>query len=141
MKKINIQDVKPGMYVKILQKIPTSAKATAGKKEDDKERTQQIEGLILSRKHHNEPGATITLRRIMDGIGVEWVIPLFSPSIQKIELLKASRVRRAKLYYLRNKSSKQARKKLKIAAKEKKVIDIKAAKETEKSESETIKES
>jgi len=141
MIKINVQDVKPGMYVKILQKIPTSAKATAGKKEDDKERTQQIEGLILSRKHHNEPGATITLRRIMDGIGVEWVIPLFSPSIQKIELLKASRVRRAKLYYLRNKSSKQARKKLKIAAKEKKVIDIKAAKETEKSESETIKES
>ena len=141
MIKINVQDVKPGMYVKILQKIPTSAKATAGKKEDDKERIQQIEGLILSRKHHNEPGATITLRRIMDGVGVEWVIPLFSPSIQKIELLKASRVRRAKLYYLRNKSSKQARKKLKIAAKEKKVIDIKAAKETEKSESETIKES
>jgi len=57
----------------------------------------------------------------MDGVGVEWIIPLFSPLIQKVELIKASRVRRAKLYYLRNKSSKQIRKKLKIAAKEKKV--------------------
>jgi len=117
MIKINVQDIKPGMYVKILQKIPTSAKATAGEKEGDKEKTQQIEGLILSRKHHNEPGATITLRKMIDGVGVEWIIPLFSPLIQKVELIKASRVRRAKLYYLRNKSSKQAKKKLKIAAK------------------------
>jgi len=140
MTKINIQDIKPGMYVKILQKISASAKATADKKEGDKEKTQQIEGLVLVRKHGNEPGATITLRRMMDGVGVEWIIPLFSPLIQKVELIKASRVRRAKLYYLRNKSSKQVRKKLKIAAKEKKVIDTKAAKETEKSESETIKE-
>ena len=129
MTKINIQDIKPGMYVKILQKI----------KEGDKEKIQQIEGLILSRKHGNEPGATITLRRMMDGVGVEWIIPLFSPLIQKVELIKASRVRRAKLYYLRNKSSKQARKKLKIAAKEKKVIDIKAAKETEEIETEITK--
>ena len=109
MTKINIQDIKPGMYVKILQKI----------KEGDKEKTQQIEGLVLVRKHGNEPGATIILRRMMDGVGVEWIIPLFSPSIQKVELLKASRVRRAKLYYLRSKSSKQVRKKLKITAKDK----------------------
>lgn len=115
MIKINIQDIKPGMHVKIFQKI----------EEGDKEKTQQIEGLILSRKHHNEPGATITLRRIIDGVGVEWIIPLFSPLIQKVELIKASRVRRAKLYYLRNKSSKQVRKKLKIAAKEKEPIQAK----------------
>jgi large subunit ribosomal protein L19 len=118
MIKINVQDVKPGMHVKIFQKI----------KEGDKEKTQQIDGLILSRKHHNEPGATITLRKMIDGVGVEWIIPLFSPLIQKVELIKASRVRRAKLYYLRNKSSKQIRKKLKLAAKEKKI--------KEKSESE-----
>ena len=109
MVKINIQDIKPGMYVKILQKI----------KEGEKERSQQIEGLVLSRKHGSEPGATITLRRMMDGVGVEWIIPLFSPLIQKVELIKASRVRRAKLYYLRSKSSKQARKKLKITTKDK----------------------
>lgn len=121
MIKINVQDIKPGMHVKILQKISTSAKATVDKKEGDKEKTQQIEGLVLARKHGHEPGATITLRRIIDGVGVEWIIPLFSPLIQKVELMKASRVRRAKLYYLRNKSSKQIRKKLKIAAKDKKV--------------------
>jgi len=114
MIKINVQDIKPGMHVKILQKI----------KEGDKEKTQQLEGLVLSRKHHNEPGATIILRRIIDGVGVEWIIPLFSPLIQKVELIKASRVRRAKLYYLRNKSSKQIRKKLKIAAKEKGSIQV-----------------
>lgn len=120
MIKINVQDLKSGMHVKILQKI----------KEGDKEKTQQIEGLVLARKHGNEPGATITLRRMIDGVGVEWIIPLFSPLIQKVELIKASRVRRAKLYYLRNKSSKQIRKKLKISAKEKEPIQVKDEPET-----------
>jgi len=124
MMKINVQDIKPGMYVKILQKT----------QEGDKEKTQQIEGLVLARKHGHEPGATITLRRMKDGVGVEWIIPLFSPLIQKVELIKASRVRRAKLYYLRNKSSKQVRKKLKIAAKDKKVINTKTAKGIEEIE-------
>ncbi|MFA5392547.1 MAG: 50S ribosomal protein L19 [Candidatus Paceibacterota bacterium] len=123
MMEINVQDIKPGMYIKILQKI----------KEGDKEKTQQIEGLVLARKHGNEPGATITLRRIKDGVGMEWIIPLSSPSIQKIELLKASRVRRAKLYFLRNKSSKQAKKKLKITIKEKEPTQVKLE---EKDESE-----
>jgi large subunit ribosomal protein L19 len=121
MKKINIQDVKPGMYVKILQKT----------QEGDKEKTQQIEGLVLARKHGHEPGATITLRRMKSGVGVEWIIPLFSPLITKIEVLKASRVRRAKLYYLRNKSSKQVRKKLKIAAKKKELVELLGSEETE----------
>ena len=106
MAKINLADIKPGMHIRILQKV----------KEGDKEKTQQIEGLILSRKHYNEPGATITLRRVIDGVGVEWILPLFSPAIQKVELVKSSRVRRAKLYYLRNKSSRQVRRKLKISA-------------------------
>ena len=117
MIKINVQDIKPGMHVKIFQKI----------KEDDKEKIQQIDGLILSRKHHNEPGATITLRKMIDGVGVEWILPIFSPLIQKVELIKASRVRRAKLYYLRNKSSKQARKKLKITTKEKEIKEEKVS--------------
>jgi large subunit ribosomal protein L19 len=121
MKKINVQDVKPGMYVKILQKT----------QEGDKEKTQQIEGLVLARKHGHEPGATITLRRMKSGVGVEWIIPLFSPLITKIEVLKASRVRRAKLYYLRNKSSKQVRKKLKIAAKKKELVELLGSEETE----------
>ncbi|NMB92085.1 MAG: 50S ribosomal protein L19 [Parcubacteria group bacterium] len=108
MTKINVSDIKPGMHLRVFQKI----------KEGDKERTQQIEGIVLSRKHGQEPGATFTLRKVIDGVGVEWIIPIHLPSLQKIELIKAARVRRAKLYYLRNKSAKQVRKKLKILAKE-----------------------
>ena len=100
---ITAQEIKPGMHLRVFQKI----------KEGDKERLQQIEGIVLSRKHGNEPGATFTLRRVLDGVAVEWIFPIHLSTIQKIELIKASRVRRAKLYYLRGKSSKQARKKLK----------------------------
>jgi large subunit ribosomal protein L19 len=107
MPEIKTEEIQPGMHIRIFQKV----------KEGEKERVQQLEGLVLARKHNKEPGATFTLRRVMDGIGVEWIIPIFSPLIQKVELLKASRVRRAKLYYLREKSSKQTRKKLKVLGK------------------------
>lgn len=100
---IKTEEIKPGMSIKIFQTI----------KDGDKEKTQQIEGLVIARKHGKEPGATITIRRIMDGVGVEWVLPVFSPKIKKIELVRAARVRRAKLYFLRDKSQKQIRAKLK----------------------------
>jgi len=103
MTEIKAEEIKPGMYIKISQGI----------KDGDKEKTQHIEGLVIARKHGKEPGATITIRRIMDGIGVEWILPVFSPKIKKIELVKAARVRRAKLYFLRDKSQKQIRAKLK----------------------------
>jgi len=121
MANVNLQDIKPGMYIRVFQKT----------KEGDKTKNQQIEGLVLSRKHGQEPGATITLRRVIDGVAVEWILPLFSPLITKIEVLKASRVRRAKLYYLRNKSSKQVRKKLKITAKKKKLVELLGSEKTE----------
>jgi len=100
---IKAEEIKPGMYIKISQAI----------KDGDKEKTQHIEGLVIARKHGKEPGATITIRRIMDGVGVEWILPVFSPKIKKIELVKAARVRRSKLYFLRDKSQKQIRAKLK----------------------------
>ncbi len=103
MIEIKAEGIKPGMYIKISQRI----------KDGDKEKTQHIEGLVIARKHGKEPGATITIRRIMDGIGVEWILPVFSPKIKKIELVRAARVRRAKLYFLRDKSQKQIRAKLK----------------------------
>jgi len=103
MTEIKAEEIKPGMYIKISQRI----------KDGDKEKTQHIEGLVIARKHGKEPGATITIRRIMDGIGVEWILPVFSPKIKKIELVRAARVRRAKLYFLRDKSQKQIRAKLK----------------------------
>jgi large subunit ribosomal protein L19 len=103
MTEIKTEEIKPGMHVKIFQVI----------KDGDKEKMQNIEGLVIAKKHGKELGATITLRRIMDGVGVEWILPIFSPKIKKIELIKAARVRRSKLYFLRDKSQKQIRAKLK----------------------------
>lgn len=77
-------------------------------KEGDKERIQQYKGVCIQRKN---PGirATFTVRKISSGVGVERVFPIHSPNIEKIEVLKRGKVRRAKLYYLRDKVGKQAR--------------------------------
>lgn len=103
MSKISPQEIKPGMVVKIGRKT----------QEGGKEKTSYLHGLVIAKKHGNTPQATITLRRILNGIGVEWILPIFSPNITTIELVKNSRVRKAKLYYLRNRSPKQLRVKLK----------------------------
>jgi len=94
--------LKPGNKIKVWQKI----------KEKDKTRLQAFEGIILARKHGNEPGATITVRAIFDGIGVERIFPLYSPIIEKIEIISRSKTKRAKLYYLRKKAAKEIRKKI-----------------------------
>ena len=96
-KRENLEQIKPGATVKVHQKI--KEKTAKG---EDKERIQIFEGIILARKHGSEPGATITVRKISDGIGVERIFPIFSPNILKIEVSKQTKVRRAKLYYLRN---------------------------------------
>jgi large subunit ribosomal protein L19 len=98
-KPTDINEVKPGDTVKVHQKI----------KEKDKQRIQIFEGVVLSRKHGNEPGATITVRRIISGVGVERIFPIHSPNIEKIEVLKKGKVRRAKLYYLRTAKGKKAK--------------------------------
>ncbi|MFH1181253.1 MAG: 50S ribosomal protein L19 [bacterium] len=90
--KKDLPDVRPGDTVRIFQRI----------KENDKERTQIFEGLIIARKHGKEIGATITVRKVSGGVGVEKIIPLHLPTIEKIEIVKRERARRAKLYYLRN---------------------------------------
>jgi large subunit ribosomal protein L19 len=78
-----------------------------------KYRTQAFEGLVLAVKHGTQPGATFTVRRVASGVGVERVFPLFSPSIDEIELVKRSTVRRAKLYYVREKAVRDVRRKMK----------------------------
>lgn len=90
-KRIDLPDVRSGDHVKISWKV----------KEPKRERTQNIEGIVLSRKHGTEPGATITIRKQISGMGIEWTIPINSPLIQKLEIAKREKVRRAKLYYLR----------------------------------------
>jgi large subunit ribosomal protein L19 len=75
--------------------------------EKDKTRLQAFEGLVLARKHGKEAGATFTVRRVSSGVGVEKIFPLYSPVIDKIEVIKRSKVRRAKLYHIREKAARE----------------------------------
>jgi large subunit ribosomal protein L19 len=94
---------KAGDTVRVQQKI----------KEKDKFRLQAFEGIVLARKHGNEAGATFTVRKTASGVGVERIFPLYSPMIDSIEITKKANVRRAKLYYVRDKAAKEIRRKLK----------------------------
>ncbi|PYU24600.1 MAG: 50S ribosomal protein L19 [Acidobacteria bacterium] len=76
--------------------------------EGEKERVQPFEGVVVSRRGHLS-GATFTVRRVSFGIGVERIFPVNSPMISSIEILQAGRVRRSKLYYLRQLKGKAAR--------------------------------
>ena len=76
--------------------------------EGDKHRIQMFQGVCISRKN-NLISSTFTVRKISDGIGVERIFPLHSPNVDKIEVLKIGRVRRAKLYYLLKLQGKAAR--------------------------------
>jgi large subunit ribosomal protein L19 len=78
--------------------------------EGDKERIQQFQGVVIS-KRGSGMGATFTIRKVSDGVGVERIFPTHSPRIAKIEKMKSSRVRRSKLYYLRDLAAKQIRQK------------------------------
>ena len=98
-------DVRPGDTVRVWQKI----------EEKGKTRLQAFEGLILARKHGTEAGATFTVRRVSFGVGVEKIFPLYSPMIDKVELIKRARVRRAKLYFIRDKVAREARRQLRRA--------------------------
>jgi len=80
--------------------------------EKGKFRLQAFEGIVLARKHGTETGATFTVRRIASGVGVERIFPLYSPVVDKIEIIKKSRARRSKLYYIRVKAVKDVRRKL-----------------------------
>jgi len=75
-------------------------------------RTQVFEGIVLARKHGSEPGATFTVRKVVDGIGVEKIFPLYSPNIDKIEIVRRSTVRRAKIYYIREKVAREIRRQM-----------------------------
>ncbi len=96
-------DLKTGWTVKVYQKI----------KEGNKFRVQAFEGIVIARKHGNDPGGTITVRRVSGGIGVEKIFPLRLPTITKIEITKKASTRKSKLYYLREKSARETRRKMK----------------------------
>jgi large subunit ribosomal protein L19 len=94
--------LRSGDTVRVWQKI----------KEGDKSRLQAFEGLILSRKHGDEAGATFTVRKVVDGVGVERIFPLYSPMIDEIEIIRKSKVRRSKLYFVREKAAKEIKRQM-----------------------------
>ena len=94
--------IKPGDTVRVHQKIV----------EKGKTRTQMFEGLVIAVKHGKEAGATFTVRANMSGVGVERIFPLYAPFIEKIEITRRSKVRRAKLYFIREKVAREVRRQL-----------------------------
>jgi large subunit ribosomal protein L19 len=105
---VNMEDRKnlgitAGDTVRVHQKI---------KDDKGKTRLQVFEGLVLARKHGSEAGATFTVRKMVDGIGVEKIFPLYSPMIDKIEITRRSKVRRAKLYYIREKVAREIKRQM-----------------------------
>ena len=120
--KQNLPEIKAGYTVRVHQKI----------KEGEKERVQIYEGLVIAISHGHGPNKTITVRKVVEGIGVEKIFPLSSPNIVKIEVVRIGKVRRAKLYYMRNVSGKAAR--LKEVLVSGKVADNEANKEAVQAE-------
>ncbi len=98
-----IAKIKPGAKVKVWERI----------KEGDKERLTPFEGIVLARKHGDEPGATFTVRAVLQEIGVEKVYPIYSPMIKKVEILSTpKKIHKSKLYYLRSLPAKKVREKM-----------------------------
>lgn len=109
----NKLDMRAGDTVKVWQKI----------QEKGKTRLQAFEGLVIARKHGKEAGSTFTVRKVSNGVGVEKIFPLFSPVIDSIEVLKRSKVRRAKLYHIRDKASKEIRRQMRNTRKVEEVTE------------------
>ncbi|QOI96348.1 MAG: 50S ribosomal protein L19 [Flammeovirgaceae bacterium] len=83
-------------------------------KEGNKERVQQFQGVVIQRRGYGTNGETFTVRKVSNGVGVERIFPITSPSIDKIEVVKEGSVRRAKLYYMKGRQGKSARIKEKV---------------------------
>ncbi len=116
---INIEErkklaLKPGDTVRVHQKIV----------EGGKSRIQIFEGLIIARKHGDEAGGTLTVRKVIDGVGVERIFPFYSPNIDKIEIVRQSKTRRAKLCNIREKAAKEIRRKMKHIINVKEVEEV-----------------
>ena len=110
--------IRPGDTVRVVQNIVELKKKRGTDKKEKtikNTRKQAFEGLILAVKHGKEAGATFTVRATLSGVGVEKTYPLYSPVIDSIEIVKRSKVRRAKLYFIREKAAKAVRRQLRNA--------------------------
>lgn len=134
-----VPELKTGDIVRVHRKI----------KEAGKERIQVFEGIIIAIKGKQSSSPMITVRKVSGGVGVELIIPVYSPSISKIEPVKRAKVRRSKLYYIRTKPAKSLRMKYKdikefAVAEEIKetpaeTVEAKAEEKAEKTEKEETK--
>jgi large subunit ribosomal protein L19 len=107
--KTDLPDIRSGDTVKVHQIL---------KEKNNKERVKIFEGQVLACKHGRGITGTITVRKVIGGIGVEKIFPIHSPSLSKIEVVKRTKTRRSKLYYLRDAKGRKAR--LKTVAMDKK---------------------
>lgn len=112
------QNLEPGMIVKVHQKIKET-----NTKGEEKERIQVYEGMVIAVKHGEGASATVTVRKVSEGIGVEKIFPIHSPVVAKIELVRQMKVRQARPYYLRD-----YKKKLKEVKETKEQRDVRNAK-------------
>ncbi len=97
-----------GDTVRVWQKIVEIKQGKAANKKEVTTKTarkQAFEGMVLAVKHGSEAGATFTVRKVASGVGVEKIFPLYSPSIDSIEVLRRTRTRRSKLYFIRRKAA------------------------------------
>ena len=100
--------------------------------EKGKTRLQAFEGLVLARKHGKDAGATYTVRKVSNGVGVERIFPLYSPAVDSVEILKRAKTRRAKLYFIRDKAVKEVAKRLRaVVTSAKKGIVVSVTEEAE----------
>ena len=104
-KRVKHPEFKPGDTINVHVKIS----------EGNKERIQQFQGVVLSRRGKGTNGEMFSVRKVSNGVGVERIFPAVSPSIDKIEFVKAGKVRRAKLNYMKGRQGKSARIKEKLS--------------------------
>jgi len=104
----DIPVIRPGDTIEVVQKI----------KEGGKDRLSRFEGIVIAKKHGRGISATFTVRKVVDGLGVERIFPLHSPTISQVNVLQHSKVRRAKLYHIRERAAREVRRKMKKIWKE-----------------------
>ena len=99
-------DLQTGDVVKVFRKIV----------EGGKERVQMFQGMVIATRGGQSSSQTVTVRKVSNGVGVELVLPLHSPMIDRIEVVKRAKTRRSKLYYIREKTAKSLKLKYKDIA-------------------------
>jgi large subunit ribosomal protein L19 len=105
-KRASLPNFKPGDTINVHVKIS----------EGNKERIQQFQGVVLYRRGTGTNGESFSVRKVSNGVGVERIFPALTPSIDKIEFIKAGKVRKAKLYYMKGRQGKSARIKERLAS-------------------------